>query len=37
LVSSDLVQLIRFARRPGDPGRPLRQVGPVTWVFENKQ
>jgi esterase/lipase superfamily enzyme len=37
LVSSDLVQLIRFARRPGDPGRPLRQVGPVTWVFENQQ
>jgi hypothetical protein len=34
LVSSDLVQLIRFGKLPGDPGRPLRQVGPVTWVFE---
>jgi esterase/lipase superfamily enzyme len=33
LVSSDLVQLIRFGKRPGDPERPLRQVGPVTWVF----
>jgi esterase/lipase superfamily enzyme len=34
VVSSDLVQLIRFGKRPGDPERPLRQVGPVTWVFE---
>ncbi|QQO56777.1 MAG: alpha/beta hydrolase [Thiohalocapsa sp. PB-PSB1] len=34
LVSSDLIQLIRFGKRPGDPQRPLRQVGPVTWVFE---
>ena len=33
IVSSDLVQLIRFGKQPGDPGRPLRQAGPVTWVF----
>jgi len=37
LVSSDLVQLIRFGKRPGDPGRPLREVGPVTWVFEDRR
>jgi len=37
LVSSDLVQLIRFGKRPGTPGRRLRQVGPVTWVFENRR
>jgi len=30
-----LVQLIRFRKKPGDPGRPLKQVGPVTWVFED--
>ena len=35
VVSSDLVQLIRFRKKPGDPGRPLKQVGPVTWVFED--
>ncbi len=34
VVSSDLVQLIRFGKRPGHPDRPLRQVGPVTWVFD---
>ena len=37
LVSSDLVQLIRFGKRPGDTGRPLRQVGSVTWVFEDSR
>ncbi len=37
VVSSDLVQLIRFGKRPGDPERPLRQVGPVTWVFEEAE
>jgi len=35
IVSSDLVQLIRFGKRPGDPERPLRQVGPVTWLFDD--
>jgi len=35
VVSSDLVQLIRFGKKPGEPGRPLRQVGPITWVFDN--
>ena len=35
LVSSDLVQLIRFGKKPGDPERSLRQVGPVSWVFES--
>jgi esterase/lipase superfamily enzyme len=36
LVSSDLIQLLRFGKRPGDAGRPLRQVGPVTWIFDDR-
>jgi hypothetical protein len=32
-VGSDLVQLIRSKKKPGEPGRPLKQIGPVTWVF----
>lgn len=32
-VSSDLVHLVRFKKSPGEPGRPLEQVGLVTWVF----
>jgi esterase/lipase superfamily enzyme len=36
LVSSDLIQLLRFGKRPGDAERPLRQVGPVTWVFDDR-
>ncbi|MCF7996969.1 MAG: hypothetical protein K9L88_19370, partial [Chromatiaceae bacterium] len=30
-VSSDLVQLIRFGKKPGDPGRELIRTGRVTW------
>lgn len=30
-VSSDLVQLIRFDKKPGDPGRELIRTGRVTW------
>ncbi|RKT47536.1 alpha/beta hydrolase [Thiocapsa rosea] len=32
-VSSDLVQLIRFGKGPGDPGRDLLRTGPATWEF----
>ncbi len=32
-VSSDVVQLLRYGKRPGEPGRPLEQVGPVVWKF----
>jgi esterase/lipase superfamily enzyme len=32
-VSSDVVQLLRYGKRPGEPGRPLKQVGPVVWKF----
>jgi esterase/lipase superfamily enzyme len=32
-VSSDLVQLIRFGKAPGDPGRDLLRTGTVTWEF----
>lgn len=30
-VSSDLIQLIRYNKRPGEPGRPLKKLGPVLW------
>ncbi|MBK1723203.1 hypothetical protein CKO23_13245 [Thiocystis violacea] len=32
-VSSDLIELVRFGRAPGEPGRPLVQTGPITWEF----
>jgi esterase/lipase superfamily enzyme len=32
-VSSDVVQLLRFGKAPGDPGRSLIQRGPVVWEF----
>ena len=32
-VSSDLIQLVRYGMKPGEPGRPLRQVGPIMWTF----
>jgi len=32
-VSSDLIQLLRFDKRLGEPGRELVQTGPVTWEF----
>jgi esterase/lipase superfamily enzyme len=32
-VSSDLIQLIRYGRRLGEPGRQLVKTGPVTWKF----
>jgi esterase/lipase superfamily enzyme len=35
-VSSDLVQLIRFGRAPGEPGRPLEPMGPGVWRFPQR-
>lgn len=32
-VSSDLIQLIRYGRRLGEPGRELIRTGPITWKF----
>ena len=32
-VSSDLIQLIRYDAKPGDPGRPLKKIGPMAWTF----
>ncbi len=32
-VSSDLVQLIRFGKGPGDPERDLLRTGAATWEF----
>lgn len=32
-VSSDLIQLLRYGKRLGEPGRELIRTGPVTWKF----
>jgi hypothetical protein len=32
-VSADLIQLIRFGRQLGEPGRELIRTGRVTWKF----
>ncbi len=32
-VSSDLIQMIRYDKRLGEPGRQLIKTGPVTWEF----
>lgn len=32
-VSSDLIQLIRYRKQPGEPGRELVRTGPITWRF----
>jgi hypothetical protein len=36
-VSSDLIQLIRYGTKPGEPGRPLLRAGPVIWRFHPEQ
>jgi esterase/lipase superfamily enzyme len=33
MVSSDLIQLIRYGKRVGEPGRDLVKTGRVTWKF----
>lgn len=32
-VSSDLIELVRYGKGLGDPGRQLVRTGPVTWRF----
>ncbi len=32
-VSSDLIQLIRYGKKLGEPGRQLIKTGPITWKF----
>jgi esterase/lipase superfamily enzyme len=32
-VSSDLIQLIRYGKSLGEPGRELVKTGPITWKF----
>jgi esterase/lipase superfamily enzyme len=32
-VISDVIQLLRYGKRPGEPGRELVQVGPIVWKF----
>jgi esterase/lipase superfamily enzyme len=32
-VSSDVIQLLRYGKKPGEPGRELERVGPVVWRF----
>jgi esterase/lipase superfamily enzyme len=33
LVSSDVIHLLRYGKKPGDPGRELVKVGPIVWKF----
>ena len=30
---SGFIQLLRYGRKPGDPGRELIEVGPIVWKF----
>jgi esterase/lipase superfamily enzyme len=32
-VSSDVIQLLRYGKKPGEPGRELVKVGPIVWTF----
>jgi esterase/lipase superfamily enzyme len=32
-VSSDVIQLLRFGKKPSDPGRELEKIGPIVWIF----
>ena len=32
-VSSDVIQLLRFGKKLGDPGRELIELGPILWKF----
>jgi esterase/lipase superfamily enzyme len=32
-VSSDVIQLLRYGKKPGEPGRELERVGPIVWRF----
>jgi len=36
-VSSDLIELLRYGKGPGDPGRDLIKTGRVTWRFPVEQ
>jgi len=33
LVSSDVIQMLRYGRQLGEPGRELVRTGPVVWEF----
>jgi esterase/lipase superfamily enzyme len=35
-VSADLMELIRYGRAPGEPGRPLVPKGTATWEFPKR-
>jgi len=36
-VSSDLIAMLRYGKRLGEPGRELQQVGPIVWKFPPEQ
>jgi esterase/lipase superfamily enzyme len=36
-VSSDLIELVRYGKKLGEPGRELIRTGPVTWRFPAEQ
>jgi len=36
-VSSDVVELLRYGKAPGDPGRDLVRHGPIVWEFPQQR
>jgi esterase/lipase superfamily enzyme len=36
-VSSDLIQLIRYDTKPGEPGRPLKRISLIAWTFPDAE
>jgi hypothetical protein len=32
-VSSDLIEMLRYGKKLGEPGRELIKTGPATWKF----
>jgi esterase/lipase superfamily enzyme len=35
-VSSDLIQLVRYGKKLGEPGRQLVKTGPISWTFPSE-
>ena len=32
-VSSDVIKMLRYGKRLGEPGRDLVEIGPIVWKF----
>jgi len=36
-VSSDIIQLVRYGRKPGEPGRPLEKIASSVWKIPERE